>query len=119
MGILSVLGVIEGYEPFIWPLLGIVCAWLISRSVQKRFAHGFLTGLIGGTVAPLIQALFLSTYLANNPRATEDLRQLPPGFSAQLLFFLLVPVIAMLSGLALGFLAWLAGKLGSRGERQP
>jgi hypothetical protein len=112
MGLASFFGVTKGFEPLIWPIIGIFCAlWIARKAGQKYFLHGFFTGVIGGASAPLLQALFFSTYIANNPRAAEDLKQLPAGFSAQTFFFILVPIIALISGLMLGLLSWVAGRI--------
>jgi hypothetical protein len=112
MGVASVLGLAQGYGGILWSLIGIFCAIWIARKLRTRhFVHGLLTGAIGGGIAPLIQVPFFSTYLTNNPRAVADLKQLPAGLSVQTFFLILILVIAVLSGLALGLLSWAAGKI--------
>ncbi|MGH9966251.1 MAG: hypothetical protein ACREBG_00240 [Pyrinomonadaceae bacterium] len=112
MGVASVLGLTKGLEPVMWPIIGIFCAiWIARKARQKYLLHGFFAGLLAGGIAPLIQALLFSTYTANNPRVAEGLKDLPAGFSPQSFFFVLVPIIAVLSGLVLGLLSWVTGKI--------
>lgn len=115
MGIASILGWVEGWEPFLWPLIGITCAILIAKRASARhFLHGFMVGLIGGGIAPLMQALFFDTYVANSRAFAESLSKLPPGFSPRVFFFLLVPIIALISAGLLGFMSWLAARILAR-----
>lgn len=112
MGIASVLGLTQGWEGLLWLLIGVFCAlWMARRVAAKHFRHGFLAGLLGGCLAPLLQAIFFATYLDNNPQLRESFQQIPAGIAARTFVFLLIPVIAILSGLALGLLTWAAGKI--------
>ena len=111
MGVLSVLGFTQGVEGWLWLALGIFCAgWMGTKLAERRFLHGFLTGLIGGAVAPVIQAVFFSTYVANNPEFMDAVGQLPPGISPRLIAVVAIPVGGLLSGVVLGLLTMLAGK---------
>ena len=112
MGILSVLGLVSKVEGWLWLAIGIFCAgWMGTQLAERRFLHGFLTGLIGGAVAPAIQALFFSTYVANNPEFTQAAAQLPPGIPLRLLVVVAIPVSGLLSGVVLGLLTLVAGKI--------
>ena len=112
MGFASIFGWIQGLEPFLWPLIGITCAiWIATKAPARHFLHGFLVGLIGGGVAPLIQALFFDTYIAHSREFAESLSRLPSGLRPRAFVFLLVPIIALISAGLLGFLAWLAAKI--------
>ena len=112
MGVASVLGFTKGLEPVLWLVIAFFCAVVIARTVRaKHLAHGFLTGVITGGLAPLIQALWFPTYIANNPKVSDQFKQLPPNFSARTLFFVLVPILAIVSGVVLGLLSWVGSKV--------
>jgi len=112
MGIASVFGLTAGKEGFLWLLIGIFCAYWIARSQSaKFFHHGFLVGLLSGIVAPIIQAIFFSTYLANNPESAAQFNQLPAGLEPRLFTLILAPIIGLISGLFLGLFAIVASKL--------
>lgn len=112
MGVISVLGFTQGIEGWLWLAIGIFCAgWMGTKLAGRRFLHGFLTGLIGGAVAPVIQAMFFSTYVANNPEFMQAASQLPPGISPRLLLVVAIPVGGLLSGAVLGLLTMLAGRI--------
>ncbi|MGH9787840.1 MAG: hypothetical protein ACRD4U_03945 [Candidatus Acidiferrales bacterium] len=112
MGVLSVLGLSQGIEGWLWLALCIFCAgWMGTQLAERRFLHGFLTGLIGGAVAPVIQALFFSTYVANNPEFMQAAGQLPPGISPRIITVVAIPLGGLLSGVVLGLLTMLAGKV--------
>ena len=118
MGFLSVTGLTGAAEPFLWPIIGIVCALIIAMKADRPFVNGFATGLICGAVAPLIQTLLFTTYVANNPWMTEEIKQLPAGVSPRLVFAIQVPLIGLVSGLVLGLLSWLGRKVLSRRRQE-
>ncbi len=112
MGALSVLGWTRGVEGWLWLAIGIFCAgWMGTQLAERRFLHGFLVGLIGGAVGPAIQAVFFSTYVANNPEFSQAAAQLPPGIPFILIPIIAIPIGGLFSGVALGLLTLLAGKL--------
>jgi hypothetical protein len=112
MGILSLFGLLSGIEGWVWLAIGVFCAgWMGTQLAERRFLHGFLVGLIGGGVAPVIQTIFFSTYVANNPEFTQAAAQLPPGFPLRLVAVIAIPIGGLLSGVVLGLLTMLAGKL--------
>jgi hypothetical protein len=114
MGAFSVMGFTGGAEPFLWPIIAIFCAIVIGTKTNRTFANGLFTGLLVGGIAPLIQAVFFHTYISNNAAAAAQLKQLPPGLSPRLIFFIQVPLIGLISGMVLGLLSWIVGKVVAR-----
>jgi hypothetical protein len=111
MGALSVLGWTRGVEGWLWLAIGIFCAgWMGTQLAERRFLHGFLVGLIGGAASSLIQTIFFSTYLANNPEFSQAAAQLPPGIPLILIPIIAIPIGGLFSGVVLGLLTMLAGK---------
>lgn len=115
MGIASVQGFTRGIETWLWLASGVLCAiWLVRVVNTKHFLNGFMVGLIGGGIAPVIQIALFSAYLSNNPGVAEEFNQMQTGFEPRTLVVLLTPVIAVMSGAALGLLTWIAGRIFGR-----
>jgi hypothetical protein len=49
--------------------------------------------------------------LANNPEYAVQFNQMPAGMSPKFFVLMLTPVIAVVSGLLLGFFSWVAAKI--------
>jgi len=118
MGFATVLGLTKGIEGWLWLVLAAVCVWAIVRKARTSyFNHGFFTGLLGGGIAPVIQCLFFSTYLANNADLVAQLSQLPGGVTPRYFILAFAPVIGLVSGLTLGLACGLVAKLvGKKGS---
>jgi len=109
VGILSVVGVIRaGVESVVWLAIALIYgAVLARRAPGKFFLHGFLTGLIAGALAPLVQAAFLGQYLSHNPKAADTLKALPANLPAAVLIILAAPFTGAMLGLVTGLITWL------------
>jgi hypothetical protein len=111
MGVATVLGAIRsGREMWFWLVIFIGSAYLIARIVPRRyFVHGLLAGLVCGSLATLIQAVFLDTYFSHNPEAEQSFSQLP--VEPRIVVLVMTPIIGIISGLVLGVLSAIAGKI--------
>ena len=121
MGLASVMGLTKGIEGWFWLIIGLICAYTLVRFVESRhLLHGFIVGLIGGGVAPLIQAAMFSTYVGNNSAVAEKFGQIQTqtGFEPRMLVLFLTPVIAVVSGAVVGLLTWLLARLFKRRASQ-
>ena len=77
MGVLSVNGLAQRLEPYLWLLFGIISAFVLVKKVQHRlFVHGVLLGVLWAVINALIQVLFFDSYLANNPTDAVTFEQL-------------------------------------------
>ncbi|MCX6145523.1 MAG: hypothetical protein NTZ35_20135 [Ignavibacteriales bacterium] len=111
-GIASVFGFTSGREWLAWLCIGIFSAWRFSRrSREELFLHGFYLGILTGFFSSIIQALFVSTYLANNPRMVEALNALPQGLHPAAIVLIMGPIIGTVSGVVFGVLAVIIGKV--------
>ena len=119
MGGLTLAGTIpQGFELPLWIVIAVAAALWIGLKVQtRRFLNGFVGGLLAGLASPLLQLLFFDAYLAHNPYAAQSFKTLPAAISPRVFIACVAPVIAILYGLAVGFLAWLAGRIFRRGPR--
>ncbi|HXF04222.1 MAG TPA: hypothetical protein VNM72_02265 [Blastocatellia bacterium] len=112
MGGASVLGLTRGSEGVLWLVFAALATVVIVRKAQTRpLLHGFFVGLIGGGLAPVVQFLFFSTYLASNPEVAEQFSRVPSGLGARYFVLVLAPVIGLVSGVALGLICWLGARL--------
>jgi hypothetical protein len=115
MGVASVLGFTAGIEGLLWLFIGLICVGaIVWKAPGRSFQHGFLVGLIGGAVAPLVQFLFFSTYIANNPELSARFSEIPGGLGARYFVLVLAPIIGLLSGFVLGLACWAAAKMTGR-----
>ena len=111
-GIASVFGFTSGREWLAWLCIGVYSAWRFTRrSREELFLHGFYLGILAGFLSSVIQALFISAYLANNPRMVEALDALPQGLHPAAIVLIMGPIIGTVSGVVFGVLAATAGKL--------
>jgi hypothetical protein len=118
MGLGTLAGVIPtGLELPLWLVIAVICGvWIGMKVTRLTFLHGLLAGLLAFLVSPLLQVAFFDTYLRNNPLAAQSLKSVPPGMSPRLFVAIISPVIAIVYGLCVGLLAWLAAKLMRRGK---
>ena len=112
LGIASVFGFTSGREWLAWLFIGVYSAWKFStRSHEELFLHGFYLGILVGCFSSVIQAIFISPYLANNPRMVEALNALPQGLHPAAVVLIMGPIIGTVSGVVFGVLAVVVGKL--------
>lgn len=115
MGVASVLGFTRGIEGFLWLFVGLFCALCVAKNAPTRpFVNGALVGLIAGVAAPLIQAVFMDAYLANNPGFLESLPTKSLGPRAFVVA--LAPVIGAVGGIVLGAGSWLVTRVAGFGN---
>jgi hypothetical protein len=99
-------------EPFAWLIIFIICAIIIARvRSTQRFLHGLLVGIANSVWITIVHLAFFDQYLAHHP---AEARMTASSPSPHLMMAIFGPVIGAASGLILGALAHLAGKLGSR-----
>jgi hypothetical protein len=112
LGIASVFGFTSGREWLAWLCIGAYSAWkFATRSREELFLHGFYLGILTGCFSSVVQALFISTFLANNPRMVEALNALPHDLHPAAVILIMGPIIGTVSGVVFGVLAVIIGKL--------
>ena len=115
LGIASVFGFTSGREWLAWLIIGVYSAWKFARrSREELFLHGFYLGIFIGSFSSVIQALFVTTYLANNPRMVEAVDALPHGLHPAAVVLIMGPIIGTVSGVVFGVIAVIGGKLARR-----
>ena len=112
MGLAGVYGWMSGFEIWIWIGLMLIAGALLGNTVKtKHFWNGFLTAALWSVLAGIIEIALLDTYLANNPETAAKFENMSEGFSPALAFLISIPFGAAISGVVLGLLTLLFGKL--------
>jgi len=112
MGVASVLGLARNHEWLMWLFVGVLSAWQFAKKTREElFLHGLCLGIFIGTFNASIQAVFISTYLSNNPGMIEALDALPQNLHPAAVVLIMGPIIGAFSGIVFGLLAAIAGKL--------
>lgn len=120
MGFASVFGLTQQYEWLMWLLIGIFCAWVFARKVSDDFfLHGFYLGILDGIFNSVIESAFFSTYLANNPRMVEGLKDMPEAVPPALIILIMGPIVGALSGVVFGLLTVIASKIAKKRTDTP
>lgn len=99
-GILSVLGLSQGYEYHFWLVAILVGILLIAvKKTERPLLNSILMGVLIASGTGIPQVLFLDTYFLNNPEYAELVNQLP--ITPRLYTFLMIPVFGVVIGLIL------------------
>ena len=116
VGIGSVTGIIRsGSEGVAWLVIAFVCAIIIGRAaVTRRFLTGFVTGFLACVLCVLVQVAFFDRYLHFNPDAVNSFKNLPTDVPPRVFIVLIMPIVALFNGCAVGFLSWVAARVLSR-----
>src|SRR5688572_3393572 len=112
MGIATVFVISSTAEPFYWLPIFLVTAYTIARrSPGSQFLHGLFVGIGNSVWVTACHVLLFDTYIANHPQEAAMMSSMPLPDSPRLMMALVGPVIGVVSGLVIGGLALVAGRL--------
>jgi len=112
MGIATVFVIRSDVEPVFWLLIFLTCAYLIARKRPDRhFLHGLLVGIVNSIWVTAAHIVFFPQYIANHPKEAAMMSSMPLPNSPRLMMACIGPVIGVISGLIIGLLAYVAGRL--------
>jgi hypothetical protein len=108
MGFATVFVIPPNIEPICWLVIFGVCAYVIARRCDRlHFVHGLAVSLVNSVWITAAHVAFFDTYLAGHPREAA----MSAGMSSpRLMMVVMGPVVGLVSGLVLGFFAWVAAK---------
>ena len=108
----TIVGLVHaGFETPLTIVVTVVMAGMLAtRARAKFFLHGLLAGAMGSALTSITQAVFMSQYLAHNPKAVDAFKVLPSGLSPAVLVLVAIPLTAGLSGILTGLLTLLWAK---------
>jgi hypothetical protein len=110
MGVGTVFFIPSNIERFCWPVIFSLCAVLIARETSRgRFLHGLYLGLANCVWVTGAHVLFFDTYLAHHP--AEAAMMSGAAHSPQVMMLVVGPFIGVASGVVIGILAAIAGKV--------
>lgn len=110
MGLATVFVIPSTIEPAFWLVIFLVSAFLIAKQcASKRFLHGLLLGIANSVWITAAHVLLFDQYIAHHAREAEMMKVIP--MPPQLMMIVSGPFAGILSGVIIGLLALLAGKL--------
>jgi hypothetical protein len=117
LGIASVFTLTPVVEFVLWVVVTVVSAVLVARYASgKYFLHGFLVACLNTFWVTLAQTLLFYTYVSSHPEYLQMVATLPQALAEhpRRLIVYRSPVVAILSGLFVGLLSWVASKVLNR-----
>ena len=104
----------------IWLPIFLICAYVIAvRAGGRFFTHGLAVGILNSFWITVIHALFVETFMANNPQEAAMLASMPLPHRPRLMMALVGPFVGLVSGAIIGLLAALAAWLFGRRTSRP
>ena len=112
MGLGTVFFIPATVEPVFWLVIFLVCAYVIGKRVpEKRFTHGVMLGLVNSIWITAAHVLLFDQYLAHHPQEAQMLRSMEMPVAPRLVMLIMGPVVGVFSGVVIGILALIAGKV--------
>lgn len=113
LGAASLVGFAGDLHGVYWSGAGVLCALAIARQLPDRhFRNGIGVGLVGGTMALLLPALFFDEYARRNPATVVNLNAVleEEAISARMALFIAALPVGLASGVILGVMSALFAK---------
>jgi hypothetical protein len=112
MGILTVFVIPSSFEPVCWLFIFVICAYIIAkRATGRYFQHGFMVSVVNSLWIIAAHALLFNQYVAGHPQEARLMTIMPLSTHPRVLMIVMGLLAGALSGLVLGFFAFVAGKL--------
>ena len=112
MGLATVFVIPSTVEPAFWVVIFLVCAYIIAyRCHDKRFQHGVFLGMANCVWITSCHLLFFDQYLGHHPQESAMMLSTPMPIPPQLLMVMVGSAIGFISGVVIGVLAVIAGKV--------
>ena len=112
MGLATVFLIPSTIEPLFWIAIFAISAYVIARRCPvRRFSHGLLVGLANSVWVTASHVLLFHQYIANHPQEAAMMSSMPLPDSPRLMMAMVGPVIGVVSGVLIGLLAVVTGKL--------
>jgi hypothetical protein len=124
MGLAMAIGTVyvipSNIEAMLWPVIFVICAFLIARGAPgKFFLHGFLVGLTNWVWVAGTHVILSDAYTARHVKEVAAMRAMPlPDAPITVLMRLYDLPVPGASGVVIGLLAWVAAKVVRRGSRR-
>jgi hypothetical protein len=118
IGVLTLYGVIPfGADRWFWLAVSVIAAVVIALRVERgAFGHGAIVGLLLGATSKLIQGIWSSTYIANNPGLLENFSGESELPEFRYFVLMLVPFVGIANALIVGLMSYLTHRAMGRGR---
>jgi hypothetical protein len=118
MGIATAFVIPSSIEPFFWLAIFAVCAYLVARRAPgKRFLHGFLVSIVNSVWITAAHIALFDSYLPRHPDEAAMMTKMPMPDSPRLMMLMTGPLVGIGSGLVLGLICFVAGKIVGRSSQ--
>jgi len=112
MGLATVFFIPSNIEPFVWPIIFIVCAYLIAKRIPgKPFLNGLLLGVANSVWIAAAHLLLFDRYLSGHPSEARTIYALAATYSPKIVMAGLGLLVGLVSGAVIGVLALLVAKI--------
>jgi hypothetical protein len=112
MAIATVFWIPSNIEPIFWLIIFIICAYFIAKNTTGNyFWHGFLVSIVNCIWITSAHIILFHSYIPNHPQEADMISKMPMPDSPRMMMLMTGPVIGIISGLILGFFAFLASKI--------
>ena len=120
MAVATVFFIPSNIEPFFWLAIFLICAYIIAKQAPgKYFLHGLMVSIVNSIWVTGAHVLLFDQYLAHHAKEAEMMKSMPASLSPRVMMLITGPLVGVISGLVLGFFAWVASKLVKRGAGSP
>jgi hypothetical protein len=112
MGVATVFVIPSKIEPLFWLAIFVVCGYIIAKRVPgKHFLHGFFVSMVNCVWVTGSHILLFDHYVANHPQEAAMMQSMPLASSPRMMMALMGPIVGVISGVVLGLLSFVAGRL--------
>lgn len=99
-------------EPLFWLVIFIICAYLIAKKCTNNyFLHGLMVSLLNSVWITAVHIILFETYIGGHMREAMAMSDMPMSDSPKLMMMVFGPIVGALSGVVLGFFAFIASKM--------
>lgn len=112
MGIATVYVIPAKIEPAFWLAIFLFCAYAIAKGGGgMNFLHGLLLGIVNSVWITGAHVLLFEKYLAGHAQEAAAMQQGPLASHPREMMLVVGPLIGVVSGVIIGFLALIASRL--------
>lgn len=112
MGALSLKGLTQNKELYLWMSLGTICIGYVFFYVHSHpFFHLFIIGFLWGIFNAVVQSLYYNSYITHNPKAAAGYAKIAKSMNPRFILILIGIATGTATGLVLGTISWIVKKL--------
>ena len=99
-------------EIWIWLAIFLISAYAIGRGASRNlFLHGLLLGILNSVWVTVVHVALYDAYMAHHPKEAAMMQSNPMPLPPRLLMACVGPLVGVFTGVIIGLLAMLAGRM--------